>query len=414
MRVLLVAQYFWPESVGAGLWLHQLATDLTRRGHSVTMVTGFPNYPEGRLFEGYAGRRFMREWVDGVEVIRTWIYATPDQSFGARLLNFGSFCASAPLGIAAARRPEVIYCVLPPLALGLSTEFVAWCKRVPVLINIQDIYPDIAVSLGYLRNRLAIAFFQRMERLIYRRAAAVTVITDSFRENLLGKGVRPEKIHVVPNWADAEQIQPGAKDNRFRQQLGVDSKFLVVYSGGMGHNSCLEAVVEAARILADDPYEFVLIGDGAKRAKLERRAAELALRNIHFLPFQTAEVYAQVLAASDVQLLTLNESSTHVSLPSKMLKIMASGRPMVALANRGSDAARLVLTAKCGDVVSPGDAPALARTLREFAANREGLRAMGQNARRFLVENFSRERCVAQVESLLLRAAHGGRNDTSF
>jgi len=352
----------------------------------------------------------MRERVDRVEVIRTYIHATPGKSFWPLALNFGSFCASAPLGIAVARRPDVIYSVLPPLPLGLSTEFIAWFKRVPVVVNIQDIYPDIAVSLGYLRNSLAIKFFQEMERLIYRLAAAIIVIAESFRQNLLRKEVPAEKIRIIPNWADTQQIQPETKTNRFRQQLDVDGKFLVVYSGGMGHNTCLETVIEAARLLADEPYQFVLIGDGAKRPTLEKQATQSELRNIRFLPFQPAEVYPQVLAASDIQLVTLNESSTHMSLPSKMLKIMASGRPMVALANPESDAARVVMTAKCGAVVSPGDAAALAGTLREFAADSEGLGAMGQNGRKFLIENFARERCVAQIESVLLRAANGQRD----
>ncbi len=403
MHVMISAQYFWPESVGAGVWLHQLATDLVSKGHRVTMLTAFPNYPEGRVFDGYRGRLFMREEVDGVEVIRIYIHATPSKSFWPLAFSFGSFCASAMVGAILASRPDVIYCVLPPLPLGLTTELAGMFRGAPVVINIQDIYPDIAASLGYLKNGTAIRFFQRMERLIYDRAAAIVVITESFQQNLIGKGVPPEKVRVIPNWVDSSRIQPGSKWNQFRQSLEADGKFLIVYSGGMGHNTRLETLVEAAHLLASEPCQFILVGDGAHRQKLEEQACRLRLKNLRFLPFQPAEVYPQVLAASDVQLVSLNESASQMSLPSKILKIMASGRPILVLARPDSDAARLVARAQCGAVVNPADPMELATTLRQLAQKPEELIQMGQNARRFAIENFDQRKCIDQIESVLQR-----------
>ncbi|MFQ5777059.1 MAG: sugar transferase [Terriglobia bacterium] len=410
---MLVGQYFWPEKIGAGLWLHQLATDLAANGHQVSMVTAFPHYPEGRVFPGYRRAVFRREVVSGVEVVRTFIYATPSKSFWPRVLSFGTFCASAPLGCFGMQRPEVIYCIIPPLPLAWTTELVGLARRVPVVVNVQDIYPDLAVSLGYLRNRLAIRFFQWMERFIYEHAAGVVVITDSFRDNLIAKGVPARKIHVVPNWADSHEIEPGPKQNSFRRELGMNHEFTVVYSGSLGHNTCLETVVEAARILAAEPFRFLLVGDGIHKQALENLAKKYRLTNLSFLPFQPLEVYPQVLAASDVQLVTLNSTASAISLPSKIFKIMASGRPLLALTRPESDLCRLLAGGRCGICVDPKDPQGLAAALRRLAGDRGALETMGTNARRFLLENFARSRCVSQLESILVSAAQARRRPVS-
>jgi len=401
MRVMIVAQYFWPETVGAGVWLHELAGDLAARGHDVTMVTALPNYPHGRIFPSYRGRFFVREQVGGVRVLRTWIHATTKKTFAARALSFGSFCASAALGLAAAPRPDVIYCVLPPLPLGETSQWIARARRVPIVINLQDVYPQIAVKLGYLRNRPAIRFFERMERRIYRRAARVVVITESFREDLLHKGVPEEKLRVVPNWADAERLRPAPKQNAFRERAGLNGGFAVVYSGGLGHNSQLESLVDAAQLLKDEPYQFLFVGDGVRRPELERRAQDRAISNVRFLPFQPSEDYPQVLAASDVQVVSLHPAATDMSLPSKVFKIMASGRPILALARRESDLAKVVREASCGVTVAPDDPAALADAVRRLAENRPMLERMGENARQHLEERYDRRRCVAEIEAVL-------------
>ncbi len=405
MHILLVTQYFKPESVGASIWIHQLAVDLVNMGHQVTVLTGFPNYPKRIIFDGYRGKIFMREQIDGVDVVRTYIYASPNEALWSRALNFGSFCASAALGGLLVPKPDVIYCIMPPLPLGLSAEFLGLFKHAPVVVNVQDIYPDIAIALGFLRNRLVIRFFQAMERFIYRRAAAIIVISAGFKENLVGKGVAPSKIYVVPNWADPDFIRPGPKDNSFRHQIGVGDHFTLIYSGNLSHNSNLEPVIEAAELLKDQPFAFVIVGDGVCKAQLERRVQEKQLNNVLFLPFQPLEIYPQVLTAADMNLVTLSTQAAMASVPSKVFKIMASGRPVLAITVRGNEVHRLVSEAKCGLCVPPDDPVALADALRYAASHRDELERMGENGRRYLEEHFSRRKCVAQIKEILVRAA---------
>jgi colanic acid biosynthesis glycosyl transferase WcaI len=404
MRIQIVAQYFWPEPVGAGVWLRQLAGDLAARGHEVTVVTAMPNYPEGRVHERYRRRVLARERVDGIEVVRTWIYATPRKDFWPRAASFASFCATSMPGQMLGCRPDVVYCVLPPLPLGWAVEFIAGLRRVPVVVNLQDIYPEIAVRLGYLHSRAAIRFFESLEKAIYRRAARIVVITDSFRENLRGKGVPAKKMRVIPNWADAQEIRPAPRQNAFRERAGLNGQFAVVYSGSLGHNSQLDGLLGAAALLHAEPFRFLLIGEGARRAELEQRARQRSLHNLSFLPFQPAEVYPQVLAASDVQVVSLAAAATDMSLPSKALKVLASGRPLLALARAESDLAKLVRAAKCGVAVEPEDATGLATAVRWLAAHPRDLEAMATNARSYFLEHFERTRCIGAIEAVLKEA----------
>jgi colanic acid biosynthesis glycosyl transferase WcaI len=405
MHILIIAQYFKPESVGASIWIHQLAVDLVNMGHRVTVLTGFPNYPKRIVFDGYRGKIFMREQIDGVDVFRTYIYASPNEALWSRALNFGSFCASAALGGLAVPKPDVIYCIMPPLPLGLSAEFLGLFKRAPIVLNVQDIYPDIAIALGFLRNRLVIRFFQAMERFIYRWAAAIIVISDGFRENLVSKGVAPSKIYVVPNWADPDFIRPGPKDNSFRQQLGVGDRFTLIYSGNLSHNSNLEPLIGAAELLRDQPFAFVIVGEGVRKAQLERIVREKKLNNVLFIPFQPLELYPQVLAAADMNVVTLSTQAAMASVPSKVFKIMASGRPVLAITVQGNEVHRLVSEAKCGLCVPPDDPVALAEILRYAAAHQDELEQMGKNGRRYLEERFSRQKCVSQIEEILVKEA---------
>lgn len=405
MHVQIIAQYFKPETVGSGVWIHQLATDLVGLGHQVSVVTSFPNYPERVVFEGYRGRMFMRERMDGVDIVRTYIYASPDEGMLSRTLNFGSFCASAAIGGLFAPKPDVIYCVMPPMPLGVSAEFLGFLKSAPVVVNVQDIYPDIAVAVGVLRNPTAIHFFKWMERSIYRHAASIVVIADGFKENIERKGVPEEKIHVVPNWADPDEILPGPKSNAFREELGVKDRFTLSYSGSLSFNTDLDSVLGAAELLADEPFSFVIVGDGVKKAELMRRAEEMRLDNVQFHPFQPLEMYPQVLAAADMNLVTLNRQAATSSVPSKMFKMMASERPVLAITMQGNEVHRLVQDAQCGLTVPPEDPVKLAEALRYAASNSKEMERMGVNARRYLVENHSRQDCVRRIEAVLEKAA---------
>jgi colanic acid biosynthesis glycosyl transferase WcaI len=402
VHILILTQYYKPESVGPTVWLRELTADLLAAGHRVTVLTSFPNHPMGVIFPEYRGRIFQREVMDGIEVLRTWIYATPSKAFWPRVANFGSFVGSSLIaGLLAARPPDMIYAILPPLPLGITALTLGVAKRSRVVVNIQDIHPQIAVALGVLRNPLAIRFFEAMERWIYRYSDGIVVISEGFRDNLLGKDVPSEKIHIVPNWADPDFIRPGPLDNEVRREWRVGENFTLVYSGGLTHNSNLEPLIEAASMLQGEPFRFVIIGEGVKKPFLESTVRDRNLGNVQTFPFQPLERYPLVLTAADMSLVTLGTRASLASVPSKIFKMLASGRPILAIASQGTEIYHLIQAAQCGFCVEPDNADELVGTLRYAAAHREEIEAMGRHGRLYLEQKLARQICTGRIERVL-------------
>lgn len=402
MHLLLMAQHYAPEEISGAVLATELATDLAERGHQVSFVTCFPNYPQGQVFPGYTNRLYQLEQLDGVRVIRTWSYISPHKSFWPRILNYGTFSVTALYGGLLAGRPDVIFSYSPPLPLGLSAWLLSRHWRVPWILRVEDLYPDAAVAAGVLQNSAAIRFFTSLERFLYRQATHISVISESFRQNLLAKGILAEKLSATPVWADPEAIRPLPKENGFRRQHGLNGHFVVMYSGNLGHNSALEDVLGAAGQLRQHPdVRFVIIGEGVKRAALQDMARRKELDNVMFLPFQPREALAEMLAAADVGLVTLNRDAANTSLPSKTFAIMASGRPILAVTPAESEIARLVQETGCGRNVLPDRPELLAKTILALQQEPANLAAVGQKGRQQLETRFSRERCVDLFETTL-------------
>jgi colanic acid biosynthesis glycosyl transferase WcaI len=398
--VLLMVQYYPPEQ--RLVWSHQLARALVQRGHEVTSLTALPHIDQPRIYEGYRGKLFHKEMMDGVTVARSWIYATVSKRFLPRAMNFGSYCLSSLVaGLAAVPRHDVIYAVLPPLPLGVSAAAIAALKGSRLIVNIQDIYPQAAVEHGVLTNPLAVRFFERMERWIYRKADRVAVISQGMREDLVSRGVPPGKVVAVENWADPDVITPGPKDNAFRRELDAAGRFALIYSGQINYNANLDPLVHAAEILRDEPFVIVIVGDGQFKARLELLVREKSLGNVRLLPFQPLERYPDVLRAADMSFVSLNVKYAATSVPSKVYKQMAAGRAILAATPATNELYRLVNTAQCGKCVLPDDPRAVVEALRWARAHPDQIAAMGDNARTYLVAHHSLERSADQISELI-------------
>lgn len=408
MKILLITNYFYPETVGASVWIRQLVDELLARGHSLSVITSFPSYPHGVIFDGYRGLKHLRETSDGVDLIRTFTYAARSRTFWSKALGFAAFSVSALIGgLVEMPRADVVYAILPPLPLGVSAALLAKAIGAGLVLNVQDIYPDVAIANGLLTSRWSISIFKWLEKVIYERADKITVISSGFRTNLIEKGVDEAKVRVIPNWADTAAICSREKKNEFRNELGVSDEVLVVYSGGLTTNSCLEPVLEAARQVADEGIVFAIIGDGVRKEALLRKAKELELRNVRFLPFQPLQRYPEVLAAADVTLVTLNSASTFASVPSKVYKQMAAARPIIAIAERASELNRLIETSMAGFCVCPERPSELAEILRRIAGDKSRFSALGLNGRRYLERECSLTGCVAAIEAVLAETVRG-------
>jgi len=407
LKILFLAQCYAPEEVSAAVLITELAQDLAARGHQVSVATIAPNYPYGRVYAGYRNRLYQVEMLNGVSLVRTWSYISPHKTFWRRLLLQGTYCATALYGGLLAGKPDVLVSYSPPLPLGLTAWLLSALWQVPWVLQVMDLFPEAAVAAGYLQNPSVIALFSKMATFQYRRAAHISLIAEAFRQNLLSKNVPAARISLIPVWADPEFIRPLPKDNLFRRQQGLDGKFVVLYAGTIGHTSCLEDVLDAADNLRGLPEVcFVLIGEGLKKAGLQAAARQRGLDNVRFLPFQPRETFAQVLAAADVSLVTLNASAAGSSLPSKVFNSMASARPILAVAPPESELARLVLTAGCGAVVPPDRPAEMADQVRRFQQNPQQCAEMGRRGREQLEQQYGRRGCVDRYEQMLYEQAY--------
>lgn len=406
--ILLLSLVFAPDSVSTSVIMTELALDLQALGHEVTVLTATPHYniePEVRARQPLRRRwgRFLYESdCQGIPVYHASIPVKGNR-VGARLLDYIRFHAISTIaGLTLAGDYDVILTPSPPLTIGLSAWLLGLVCRAPFIYNVQEIYPDVAVSLGLLHNRWIIWLMEQLECFVYARAGAVVVISEWFRRALLRKGVPADKLHVIPNSVDVNFVQPGPRDNEFARQHGLNGQFAVLYAGNIGLTQGFETIVEAARALAAVPdLRFVIVGDGARRAWLEQRLATLGLDNITLLPYQPRSVVPQIYASSDVCLVPLKRGTAQATFPSKIYTIMASGRPAVVSVDADSEAAWVVQQAQCGLAVPPDDPDALAQAILRAYQDRATFRTYGENGRRYVIQHHSRQAAARQYHELI-------------
>ncbi|MGC8810748.1 MAG: glycosyltransferase family 4 protein [bacterium] len=419
MNILLLTAYFPPDTGSASHLFYELGIALVERGHAVTVITGMPGYHALGPMERYKGKRWIREKVNGMDVVRV---ATPQLPrhlmVGRALWQFG---AAAAFFLADLRAPrhDIAMVYSPPLPLGLTAWGLKRLRGIPFVLNVQDLFPQSIIDLGLLKNRWLIRLFEGMERFVYARADAITVHSEGNRRHVAGKmesgkgkKEKGEKIRVIPNWVDMNFIRPGERMNGFREEHGLDDAFVVSFAGVLGYSQDLDVVLEAARILKDgnpkseipNPQSeivFLIVGDGVEKARLEAKTRQIGLDNVRFLPMQPREKYPAVLHASDASLVTLHAQVRTPVVPSKILSIMAAGRPVVAALNHESDASRLIDEAKCGICVPPEDPQALAEAVLKLYHDASLREELGRNGRRYAEEHLSLDVCVERYEELL-------------
>jgi colanic acid biosynthesis glycosyl transferase WcaI len=411
LRILLLIGQFPPDNNSAGLLMADLCRGLRDRGHQVSVLTSFPHYERFRVWKQYRGRLFERAREDGLEVLRLWVYASGQkQKMLHRLASYLSFCLGASLAmLLRGRRYDLVVCTNGSFFSGLAAAVGRFAYGRPFVYNVQDLYPEAPVAAGQLSPGRAVALLERLERWMYGAAAHVSVIAPSFRDNLLRKGVPPDKVSVIPNFVDADFIRPLPRDNAWSRAQGLNGRFVVCHAGSLGYVFDFETLLEAAALLRGQPeLLFLIVGEGAAKPAAEARARALGLANVRFLPYQPREQLPWLRAAADVQLALYRPGAARYSLPSKVYEIMASGRALVASADADTDLRRLVEQTEAGLCLEPADPRALADAL--LALHRDPARraALGANGRRAAEARFSRSAVVDQYERLLERLAGDG------
>ena len=404
--MLLLTQWFDPEPTFKGL---VFARELVRQGFDVEVVTGFPNYPGGKVYAGYKIKLIQRECFDGVHITRLPLYPNHDQSAIKRVLNYVSFAASASAsvyGLFMAKRADVMYAYHPPLTVGVAASLIRWLRGIPLVYDIQDMWPDTLRATGMINNPRALALVGRVCDWVYKRVDRVVVLSPGFKRLLVQRGVPEGKIDVIYNWADESALMSpvGAVSADFP---GAD-RFRVVFAGNMGKAQALAAVLDAAALLQarGSRASFVMLGGGVEVSRLKTRAIEMKLDNVVFLPPVPMSEVGTVLTAADVLLVHLRKDPLfEITIPSKTQAYMAVGKPLLMAVN--GDAADLVRQAGCGLTAESENPQALADAVETLAAMpADELKTMGENASRFYREALSLQVGAARFAAVFESLSH--------
>lgn len=395
VRVLVVNQYFHPDRSATAQLLTELCDDLAQTSQ-VNVIAGRPSYNPVTDRECDAGR--------AVQVKRTWSTAFDRTWMPGRLLNYATYLASSVVQAIVASRPDVILAWTDPPLIGLVAAIAARARRVPLVLTTQDIFPDVAIQLGRLHNRAAIAALRRAAKMQFSTAASVVSIGRDMNERLLDLGVAATKLRTISNWADGTRIVPLQSASHLRRVWGVDDHFVVMHSGNVGLSQSLDALVGAAALLRHrSDIVFIIAGEGAAKARLQADVDQQGLSNVRFVSYQSNASLSESLGAADVHIVGLKRGLSGFIVPSKVYGIMAAGRPMVAAVEAQSEPGRIVEEHKCGLRVEPDNPEALAEGILSLTKD-SGL-DMGKRARTAFEKHYDRPIAAAAYKQVLEEAA---------
>jgi glycosyltransferase involved in cell wall biosynthesis len=362
VRILFLTENFPPEVNAAATRVHERAVYWAKWGHEVTVLTSAPNFPEGKLFPGYANPWRQREIIDGIEVIRVKTYMTANQGVVLRTLDFMSFMASAFAQGLFVKRPDIVVATSPQFFAAVGGWAIADVRRLPFIFELGDLWPRSIIAVGALPDSRAMRALEWLELFLYRRASRVVALTKTFKDDLVRRGIDPEKIDVVLNGVDLPRYQPRPRDEALCAAWGIARKFTVGYVGthGMAHD--LGNAVSAAELLPD--VAFLFVGAGAERDRLIERARTVP--NAIFAPRQPKERMPAVWSLCDVALVHLKDAPAFAEvIPSKIFEAMGMGLPILLVAPDG-EARRIVEEDAAGIWVPAGDPHALAEAVRRL------------------------------------------------
>jgi colanic acid biosynthesis glycosyl transferase WcaI len=341
----------------------------------------------------------------GVQVIRVPLPSLDRSKISLRLFQFITFQIQA-VRYGRSLDYDVMLTHTPSLEVWLPFAALGVWQKVPVVYSVHDVYPEAGVKMGIFTNRLLVSAVDRLEKYCLKNAARIRILSSSFEEPLIQKGVDPSKVKLIYDWVDTDVIQPQPKDNSFAQRYGLCDHFIMLYTGNLGYLQGLQSVLETARLLSDEPdLRFVFVGDGAARDELVETCRRDGLTHVTFIDYQSQERMPEVLASADVSLVSLKTGIAFEALPSKTFSILASGRPLIASLDPGSDAWDLVERSNGGLCVPPESPRKLSEAILKLKQNRALSEEFSSNGRSYVLKNHSPQSAAASFEDLLQQAA---------
>jgi glycosyltransferase involved in cell wall biosynthesis len=370
VHILFLSDNFPPEVNAPASRTYEHCREWVKPGHRVTVITCAPNFPKGKVFEGYRNRLWQREDMAGIRVVRVWTYITRNEGFAKRILDYLSFMFSAIIAALFVRKVDVVIGTSPQFFAACGAHVIGILKRVPWIFELRDIWPESIRAVGAMKESVALDWLETLELFLYRKAALVISVTDSFRNELIRRGIDGSKIRVITNGVDSSRFSPRPKDEALVEELGLEGKFVGGYIGTHGMAHALDTILDAARLLSaesdGDRYRFILLGDGANKKALVERAESEGLSNVIFVdsvPKSEVVRYWSVLDASVIHLKRTDLFKTVI--PSKLFECMGMAIPV--LHGVEGESAEIVAREDVGLVFEPENPVALCRAMRRLA-----------------------------------------------
>jgi len=403
MKILFVTHYFPPEVNAPANRTHEHCRRWVLDGHDVTVITGVPNHPRGEIFDGFENRWIQEEEIDGIRVIRTWMFLAKNAGFAKRVANYLLFAATAILASFRAGQPDIVIATSPQFFVGVAGALIARLKRRPFVLEVRDLWPKSIVELGQLNEGPILSALERLEKWLYRSANGVVVNTRTFRDHITARGVAADRIELVYNGIDPSLFSPRPKNEKLLEEHGLSGRFTVAYIGTLGLAHGLTLLVDVAeRMKSRSDLCFVLIGDGADRTKLEADINRRGLENIELLGLQPRQSMPDWIASIDVLLVLLRDLPVFETvIPSKIFEFLAQERPVI-LAAKG-EIRRLMNEAGGALVIDPEVADQLVGAIEDVMDHPEAAARKAAAGRRWVEADFIRDDLARKMERFLER-----------
>lgn len=404
MHILFLTDNFPPEgnAPASRTWDHTMRW--VDAGHEVTVITGAPNFPEGRVFEGYSNSWYSKEQMQGVHIVRVKTYITANEGFVKRILDYMSFMVSGTIAALCQKKPDLIVATSPQFFTSVAGWVVSGLRRKPFVFELRDIWPASITAVGAMKQSKTIRLLEKLELFLYRRASHIVSVTNSFKQELIHRGIDGSKISVVLNGVDSEKYTPvEKKDEDLAALLGVQGKFVVGYVGTHGMAHALQFLVDAAELLKDMPEIcFLFAGGGAAKQRLEDYILEKGLRNIVILGRQSKEMMPKVWSLCDVSVAHLKNSPLFSTvIPSKIFESMAMGLPILMAVPEG-EATQIVSDNECGIIVEPENARAIADAVVRLYSDKDLYERLSASSLQ-TAPRYSRDRLASEMLVILER-----------
>ncbi len=403
MKILYVTQYFPPDKGAAQIRAWEMAQNLTRLGHKVTILTEFPNHPLGIVPRRYRFKLFQREMFDGIEVIRSYVKASPKKNFINRLMFYLSFMLTSIIGaIKLKHKYDLVFATSSPLFIGLSGYMISRIKGIRFIFEVRDIWPDAAVALGELKNKLFIRIASWIEKFCYAKCDKVVVVTKGCYSNLLQKKVDPKRIELVYNGANIEMFKPAEDGRELKKKYGYKGKYIVLYAGNFGLIHGMNSLIKAVKVLAGEEHmRFLFIGEGPMKNEVLRLREKLGLLNLEVINDVPRKKIMDYFNLADVCLVSAKRNKlSGLLLPVKMFDAWACGKPIVLSVD--GEAREHLEKAKAGVWVEPEDSQGIAKAINYLFDNPQLCKQYGSNGRKYVEKHFSRKVQAERLEKILL------------